>query len=435
MTGTAPDSLASSARGGTNIGFEGADLDLCSISCAARLGRMSDPILADQVRAFAFERFVKLAGTSEEIRIRAGDVHRGLQFADRVPLVVAALRARRFQEQYGLDLVGVEGQPVSTTTTFIFRRTPSVVLTAPAPAVAWGEVTSLEHGHGGLGWELGRWLWSPTTSRDGAERYGIMEQPQPGDQVFHLVAGVASTEPRRRVLFGVSRVVSAAERTSTKPPLVGAWGEAEAYFRIGLADFTELAVKPPMEEVEAELEDVILADLAERPKYYPYAPYRDGFRGAQGIYLTKLSRSLAEALREVAGVSASPAGGADSAAPSQAAREFAEGERSRRESAFFKRNPALRAAAIAKHGVRCRGCDHSLGEIYGELGAGYIEIHHLDPLAERADGLSAGPHQTTVDDVTPLCANCHRMVHRRRPALSIDELRRAMASVAGGRRS
>ena len=180
-----------------------------------------------------------------------------------------------------------------------------------------------------------------------------------------------------------------------------------------------------MDAVEAELSDVILADLLERPKYYPYSPYRDGFRGSQGIYLTKLTTSLAEAFREISGSVAQSGQGGE---VQGAARAFAEGERARRETNLFRRNPALRSAAIAKHGLRCFGCECTLGELYGPLGEGYIEIHHLDPLGERIDFMAPEATMTTVDDVAPLCPSCHRMIHRRRPALTIGELRLALAT-------
>lgn len=392
---------------------------------------MADPILADQIRAFTFEHFVapKLS-SGLEIAVRAGDVHKAMGFtSNRVPLVVGSLRARYFTQQYGLQLVRKEGKLVSTTTTFIFQAGPQATTATPPTGAVWAEITSLEHGHGGLGWELGRWLWSPTTSLDGAKRYAVMLQPQPGDQVFHLVSGMEAKDPRRRVLFGTSRVAASAEETAIKPPMPGDWGDASSYFRIRLESFTEFPLKLSMDDVEAELADVILADLAERPKYYPYAPYRDGFRGAQDIYLTKLTPTLAEALRETAGIVASTAQPDVASQTAKATiQEFAEGERSRREAAFFKRNPALRAAAIAKHGLHCQGCERSLAELYGALGEGYIEIHHLDPLAERPVAQGAELRVTTVDDVAPLCANCHRMVHRSRPAMSLVDLRLAIAA-------
>jgi HNH endonuclease len=388
---------------------------------------MTDEILADQVRAFAYRTYV-LPGlaSSKVVTVRAGDVHSAMGFTQRVPLVCASLRARQFQNQFSLELLRTEGPKTSTTTVFVFAKARKQ-LGVPSSGVAWAEITSLEHGHGGSGWELGRWLWSPTTSKDGADRYGIMQQPTPGERVFHLVSGVSAADPRRRVLFGVSQVSAAAEVTVTKPPLPGVWANAEAYFRIALAHFEELSVKLPMDELEEDLSEVILADLAARPKYYPYAPYRDGFRGSQGIYLTKLSPALAQALREISELLERSEAPLDEPAARACLRVFAEGERSRRESAFFRRNPALRTAAIKAHGLRCIACETNFAEAYGPLGEGYIEIHHINPLAERLDPLSGEPSLTTVEDVVPLCANCHRMVHRRRPALSVDELQLAIS--------
>ena len=43
--------------------------------------------------------------------------------------------------------------------------------------------------------------------------------------------------------------------------------------------------------------------------------------------------------------------------------------------------------------------------VYGEVGAGFAEVHHLRPLAEMD-----GPVETTLDDLAVVCANCHRMI-------------------------
>ena len=106
-----------------------------------------------------------------------------------------------------------------------------------------------------------------------------------------------------------------------------------------------------------------------------------------------------------------------------AAFEFAEGQRSQRESSFFRRNPRLREEAIKRLGVQCIACGLEFGKRYGPAGAGYIEIHHLNPLAERTDAAARVPRMTTVADLVPLCANCHRVIHRRQPAMSIAELK------------
>ena len=60
-----------------------------------------------------------------------------------------------------------------------------------------------------------------------------------------------------------------------------------------------------------------------------------------------------------------------------------------------------------------------LSKTYGDLGEGFIECHHKVPVSELKPGA-----KTKLSDLAVLCANCHRMLHRRRPWLSVDELRR-----------
>jgi hypothetical protein len=298
----------------------------------------------------------------------------------------------------------------------------------PGEAQAWAEVTSLEHGHGGEGWGLGQYLWSPTTAKNGSDRYAVMNEPAAGDQVFHLVSGLTGEPAKRRFLYGVSRVREPALVTSDRPPLPGSWSQATSYFRIELSEFREFNPNLPMDEIEDGLADLILSELLERPKYYPYAPYRGGFRGSQGIYLTRLSGGLTKAFRELVDLewqaNRAPSGHEElSRRAHAAALEFAEGERSRRESSFFRRNPRLREEAIKRFGVRCIACRFDFEEQYGSAGKGYIEIHHLNPLAERRDAAAGAPIMTTLEDVVPVCANCHRVIHRRRPAMSIADVK------------
>jgi hypothetical protein len=107
---------------------------------------------------------------------------------------------------------------------------------------------------------------------------------------------------------------------------------------------------------------------------------------------------------------------------SSLAEQFEEGDRIRREVTALARNPELVTRAKKHYGSVCRACDFDFKAQYGELGAGYIECHHIDPLSGR-DGRSK---PTTIADVTVLCANCHRMVHRRTPCLTIEELKCAL---------
>jgi hypothetical protein len=74
------------------------------------------------------------------------------------------------------------------------------------------------------------------------------------------------------------------------------------------------------------------------------------------------------------------------------------------------RRAKLEAAAACSHDghLRCEvsGCGFNFESVYGEIGAGFAEVHHLRPLAEMD-----GPVETTLDDLAVVCANCHRMIH------------------------
>jgi 5-methylcytosine-specific restriction protein A len=88
-----------------------------------------------------------------------------------------------------------------------------------------------------------------------------------------------------------------------------------------------------------------------------------------------------------------------------------------------ERSRELRNSKIAAVGGQptCEVCGFDFLATYGERGRGFIECHHLVPVRElRPDSV------TSLDDLALLCANCHRMVHARRPWLSLEELRAAL---------
>lgn len=88
--------------------------------------------------------------------------------------------------------------------------------------------------------------------------------------------------------------------------------------------------------------------------------------------------------------------------------EYFEGERKSRLSSFYERNPKLRIAAIKTHGVVCKICGFNFNDFYGEHGAGFIEVHHLKPVST----LEASTKVSPESDMTVVCSNCHRMLHR-----------------------
>ncbi|EAQ29959.1 HNH endonuclease [Erythrobacter sp. NAP1] len=73
--------------------------------------------------------------------------------------------------------------------------------------------------------------------------------------------------------------------------------------------------------------------------------------------------------------------------------------------------------------VECEVCEFDFEAAFGELGDGFIEVHHLKPVHTLGKG-----SKTRLKDLALLCANCHRMAHRKRIPLSLDELRAARRS-------
>lgn len=89
----------------------------------------------------------------------------------------------------------------------------------------------------------------------------------------------------------------------------------------------------------------------------------------------------------------------------------------------YERNPVARQLCIDHYGLACHICGFDFEAMYGVAGRGIIHVHHLVPLAELA-----GEHEVDpIADLRPLCANCHLMVHSRRPALDIEDVRVALA--------
>ncbi|RRW39872.1 HNH endonuclease [Pseudomonas luteola] len=90
----------------------------------------------------------------------------------------------------------------------------------------------------------------------------------------------------------------------------------------------------------------------------------------------------------------------------------------------YERSPRARAECIAHYGTKCCVCDLEFEAIYGkELGAGYIHVHHIVDLAHIGEEYEVNP----IKDLRPVCPNCHSMLHKRKPAMHPDELRKIVS--------
>lgn len=75
----------------------------------------------------------------------------------------------------------------------------------------------------------------------------------------------------------------------------------------------------------------------------------------------------------------------------------------------YERNPKARREAIKYHGTKCAVCEMSFEDKYGEIGAGFIHIHHIVPISEIGKEYQIN-YKT---DLVPVCPNCHAMLHRK----------------------
>ena len=69
-------------------------------------------------------------------------------------------------------------------------------------------------------------------------------------------------------------------------------------------------------------------------------------------------------------------------------------------------------------GLFCEACQFDFEKSYGERGVDFCEVHHEIPISEMRPG-----YKTQIQDLRCVCANCHRIIHRRRPWLTVDEVK------------
>jgi bifunctional DNA-binding transcriptional regulator/antitoxin component of YhaV-PrlF toxin-antitoxin module len=91
----------------------------------------------------------------------------------------------------------------------------------------------------------------------------------------------------------------------------------------------------------------------------------------------------------------------------------------------FERNRKARGDCIKVFGTGCQVCGFDFEKCYGKIGKGFIHVHHLMPVSDIGKEYVVGPK----NDLRPVCANCHEMLHRRRDGpISIEELQKIIAS-------
>ena len=97
-----------------------------------------------------------------------------------------------------------------------------------------------------------------------------------------------------------------------------------------------------------------------------------------------------------------------------------EGQKKQITSNAYERNPEARKRCVDYYGYKCSICAFDFEKIFGDIGKGFIHVHHLKPVSEIGEEYYVDP----IKDLRPVCPNCHAMLHRRKPCYTIDELKK-----------
>jgi len=85
----------------------------------------------------------------------------------------------------------------------------------------------------------------------------------------------------------------------------------------------------------------------------------------------------------------------------------------------YERNTKARELCIQYFGLSCSVCEINFETFYGKIGINYIHVHHLVPISTMGDSYQIDP----IKDLRPVCPNCHAMLHKKNPPLTIEELK------------
>ena len=99
--------------------------------------------------------------------------------------------------------------------------------------------------------------------------------------------------------------------------------------------------------------------------------------------------------------------------------EFPEGTLKQIYINAYERNSKARSNCIEHYGATCQVCNFNFEKTYGELGSGFIHIHHIVDISTIKKEYNVDP----IKDLVPVCPNCHAMLHKKKPAYSIEKLR------------
>lgn len=94
----------------------------------------------------------------------------------------------------------------------------------------------------------------------------------------------------------------------------------------------------------------------------------------------------------------------------------------------YERNQKARRNCISHWKAYCRVCGLDFEKVYGEIGKGFIHVHHVVKISDIGEKYEIDP----IHDLIPVCPNCHSMLHKTEPPLSIEKLKSIISAVGRG---
>lgn len=85
----------------------------------------------------------------------------------------------------------------------------------------------------------------------------------------------------------------------------------------------------------------------------------------------------------------------------------------------YERNREARDRCIEARGCKCAVCGADFEQTYGDIGKGFIHVHHLIPISSIGEDYVIDP----INHLVPVCPNCHNMLHRKEPPYTPEELK------------
>lgn len=157
----------------------------------------------------------------------------------------------------------------------------------------------------------------------------------------------------------------------------------------------------------------IIGPHSEKSKFIvPFEAWHEDYNPSNKV-VWKLRDQLAQALEELGMVDGQLSPSENDELTSAMLENTPEGKKVAYYTTRHERKAKNRRNAIRIHGKNCQGYGFDFEKIYGEIGKGFIEVHHTKPLYKEDSEIEINPNT----DLICVCSNCHRIIHRRKDSI------------------